>query len=116
IFCKFDIAHRLPILIIPGVAKIVGSGKMPIAIPDREIEAVQKVVHSGLTYGPWPTITAGQRVHVRYGPLAGLEGVVQETRNAYNLIVSVTLLSRSVSVTIDRDSVVPTGGRSLKTA
>ena len=116
IFCKFDITHRLPILIIPGVAKIVGSGRMPIAIPDHEIEAVQKVVHSGLAYGPWPALTAGQRVQVRYGPLAGLEGVVQETRNGCNLIVSVTLLSRSVSVTIDRDSVVPSTGRSLKTA
>jgi transcription antitermination factor NusG len=109
IFCKFDITKRLPILVIPGVVSVVGLGKMPLAVPEHEISAVQTIVQSGMAYGPWPTLCAGQPVCVRYGPLRGLEGVVLEIRNIYQLIISVTLLSRSVSVRIDRDSIVPIG-------
>src|SRR5262245_13623926 len=106
IFCKFDVKQRLPILVVPGVMSVVGCGKTPLAIPETEIEAVQRVINSGLTYGPWPSLCVGQWVCVKYGPLQGLEGAVQEVRNTYQLIISVTLLSRSVSVTIDRDSIV----------
>src|SRR5262245_39203372 len=114
IFCKFDVTQRLPVLIIPGVVSIVGQGKLPLAIPDQEISAVQRIVNSGMNYGPWASLAAGQRVRVRYGPLQGLDGVVLEMRNSYHLIISVTLLSRSVSVTIDRDSIVPIGGTKTK--
>jgi len=114
IFCKFDVMHRLPIVVTPGVISIVGYGKMPLAIPEQEITAVQRIVNSPMPYGPWPSLCAGQRVYVRYGPLQGLEGVVREIRNTYHLIISVTLLSRSVSVVIDRDSIVPTGQTMVK--
>src|SRR5262249_14935986 len=109
IFCKFDVTQRLPVLVIPGVISIVGSGKVPLAIPEGEISAVQRIVGSGVTYGPWPSLAAGQRVLVRYGPLRGLEGTVVQVKNSYQLVISVTMLSRSVSVAIDRESIVPTG-------
>jgi len=116
IFCKLDVAQRLPILVIPGVTSIVGSGKVPLAIPDEEIAAVRSVVASGLTYGPWPSLCTGQQVRVRSGPLQGLEGVVLQIRNTYQLIVSVPLLSRSVSVLIDRESIVPIGDSRARAA
>ena len=76
-------------------------------VPEDEIAAVQRIVTSGMTYGPWPTIAAGQPVVVRYGPLRGLEGFVVEVKKNYHLIVSVNMLQRSVSVEIDRDCVAP---------
>jgi transcription antitermination factor NusG len=112
IFCKFDVMKRLPILVIPGVTSIVGLGKTPLPIAEHEITAIRQVVNSGLPYGPWASLTAGQRVSVKYGPLRGVEGVVQEVRNTLLLVITVTLLSRSVSVTIDRDSVVPINDKS----
>jgi len=114
IFCKFDVEKRLPILVIPGVISIVGCGRMPLPIPEAEITAVQRIVNSHMPCGPWPALGVGQRVRVRYGPLQGLEGVVVEARNTYKLILSITLLSRSVAVTIDRNDIVPTGGSSRK--
>jgi transcription antitermination factor NusG len=107
IFCKFDVMKRLPILIVPGVTSVVGVGKVPLAIAEDEIAAVQRIVNSGLSYGPWAPLVTGQRVSVKYGPLRGLEGVVQEVRNTLQLVITVTILSRSVCVTIDRDSIVP---------
>ena len=36
LFCRFDASDRLPILIIPGVVQIVGTGKKPVAIDEEE--------------------------------------------------------------------------------
>ena len=116
IFCKFDVLDRLPILVIPGVMSVVSSGGGALAVPEHEIRAVQNVVESGLPYGPWPSMCAGQRVEVRYGPLRGLEGTVVEVKSTFQLIISVTLLSRYVSVSIDRDSVVPIVDSRVKVA
>src|SRR5206468_9860061 len=103
IFSKFDHTDRLPLLVIPGVMSVVSFGGLPLAISEREIAAVQTVVDSGLRYGPWPFLGGGQRVSVRYGPLRGLEGVVLEAKKNCQLIVSITLLRRCVSVEINRD-------------
>src|SRR5207247_1525954 len=46
IFCKFDVMHGLPIVVTPGVISIVGYEKMPLAIPEQEITAVQRIVNS----------------------------------------------------------------------
>lgn len=107
IFCKFNAADRLPILVIPGVVSVVNFGGAPVAVDEHEILGIQTVINSGLTCGPWPFLSAGTRVRVRYGPLRGLEGFVVEAKNSYQLIISVTLLARAVSVTIDRESIVP---------
>ena len=116
IFCKFDVTNRLPILVIPGVISITGCGKIPLPIPEHEITAVQRIVTSTMPYGPWASMHVGQAVRVRSGPLEGLEGQILELRNAYHLVISVTMLSRSVSVLIDRSDLIPINDRRLKTA
>jgi len=110
LFCRLDVQNRLPILTTPGVISIVGTGKIPVAIPDQEIEAIQTVVQSGLHVLPWPQLAVGSRVIIEMGPLKGLEGVTLEVEKKYRLLVSVPLLQRSVSVEIDRDWARPLPG------
>jgi transcription antitermination factor NusG len=100
-FCRFDTRNRLPILVVPGVLSIVGIGGVPTPITDGEILAIQRLAGSGLRYGPWPWIHAGQRVCVERGPLAGLEGVVVRVKSDLHLILELPLLQRSVFVDID---------------
>jgi len=107
VFCKFDINERWPLLMIPGVMSVVNFGEALFAIPEIEIRALQNVVGSGLNYEPWPFSSIGQPVEVKFGPLKGLEGLVVEVKKNCRLIISVTLLHRSVSVEIDRDLVTP---------
>jgi transcription antitermination factor NusG len=107
IFCKFDVSHRLPILLIPGVMSVVGLGRNPLSVSEDEIVAVQNVVKSGLTYQPSGFISTGQLARVERGPLRGLVGIVVETKKNCRLIVSVNLLQRSVAVELDSDSVMP---------
>ncbi|HKD05113.1 MAG TPA: transcription termination/antitermination NusG family protein [Bryobacteraceae bacterium] len=100
-FCRFDpLDRRVPVLTTPGVMSIVGAGRMPVPVPDEEIEAVKTTVESGLAIQPHPFVGVGSKVCLREGPLAGLEGIVVGGDEANQLVVSVTLLQRSIAVTI----------------
>jgi transcription antitermination factor NusG len=100
VFCRFDVQHRLPILTTPGVLLVVGVGRTPQPIDDEEIVSLRILVASRLHLDPWPYLHAGQRVQIVGGPLAGAEGVVLSVRTEHRLVVSVTLLQRSVAVEI----------------
>jgi len=100
VFCRFDPQHRLPILVTPGVVGVVGIGKAPAPIDEAEINAILAVVKAGLPAQPWPFTREGDKVAIRQGPLRGTEGVVTKCKDS-QIILSVTLLQRSVSVEID---------------
>ena len=108
VFCRFDPQHRFPILTTPGVVSVVGIGKCPIPIDDAEIAAIQAAVRSGFPSRPWPFLQIGQRVRVEHGPLCGLEGILLYVKGQRRLVLSVTLLQRSVAVEVDDAWVVPT--------
>ncbi len=109
VFCRLNPEDRLPVLTIPGAVGLVGFGKGPTAIPENEIESVRKMVGTGLLVGPWPFIAAGQTVAIERGPLRGVEGVLQEIKKGFRLVVSVNLLQRSVYAEVDRSWVRPVG-------
>lgn len=101
VFCRFSLSQRtLPILTTPGVIRIVGMGATPTPLDDSEISAVQKAVAYGRVQ-PHSTFVTGQQVELTEGPLAGCEGVVVRVKNSWRLIISVSLLQRSVDVEID---------------
>ena len=106
LFCRLDPQYRLPLLTIPGVLHFVGVGKIPLPIDDREIAGIQAAVRSGLVTEPCPFLEVGQRVRMQDGPLEGLEGILT-SKQQNRLIVSVTLLKRSVAVAIERHWVAP---------
>lgn len=101
IFCRFGPADRVPILKTPSVTRIVGIGNTPIPIDEQEIAAIQTAVKSGLALSPHPFLRVGQRVRIEGGSLCGLEGLITDLRRRDRVIISVTLLQRSVAVEID---------------
>ena len=102
VFCQLDIRHRLPVLQTPGVLQIVGFGGTPAAIGEREIDSVRRIVASESPFRPFPFYRVGQEVRVVRGPLAGVEGLVIDSKKP-SFVVSVTLLQRSVAVELDVD-------------
>jgi len=101
IFCRFDPFDRLPILKTPGVIQIVGYNRVPIPLDESEMSAVQTLVASGVSNSPWPFLAVGDRVRVDSGPLRGMEGILTAFKGNYRLLVSITLLQRSVAAEID---------------
>lgn len=111
VFCRFDAAARLPILMTPGVASIIRTGNELSPVEDGEIEAIRVIVLSGHRAAPYPFLNLGQRVRIEFGSLKGIEGVLVSFKNTHRLVVSVPLLQRSVAVEIDRDWVDPLPSR-----
>ncbi len=111
LFCRLNIQNRLPVLMTPGVNQIVGYSKTPTPVDEAEISAIKVLIASGLPNQPWPFLRAGDRVHIERGPLHGLEGILLEVRGTHRLVLSVTLLQRSVAVEID-----PAFVRSIETS
>jgi len=107
VFCRIDPLVRLPILTVPGVLHFVGIGKTPAPIDDAEMAAIQSAVRSGLRVEPSAYLEIGQRVRLEEGPLAGLVGILAEIRKQYRVVVSLSLLKRSVAVEIERHWVTP---------
>jgi transcription antitermination factor NusG len=101
LFCRLDLNNRLPVLATPGVIQIVGFNHAPIPVNEGEIDAIKSLIVSSLPRQPWPYLQVGSRVQIDSGPLRGLEGLLVELRGTHRLVVSVTLLQRSVAVEID---------------
>jgi transcription termination/antitermination protein NusG len=108
VFCRFDPERpRLPIVATPGVINVVGVAGRPAAIPEHELEAIQTILRSGKAAQPWPYLEAGHRVRIERGSLAGVEGILVETKKQHRVVVSVSLLQRSVSVEVEREWIIP---------
>lgn len=107
VFCQFDAQKRLPILVTPGVISVVGRGRIPLPVDDIEIAAIQTAVSSGFRVEPWPYLEIGQRIRIENDALQGLEGVLINFKGNHRLVVSVSLLRRSVALEIDRSCVKP---------
>lgn len=101
VFCRFDIYKRLPILMIPGIQHIVGGTQIPRPVDAAEIRALQTAMESGAAREPWPFLQVGDRLRIEHGSFAGLEGILLQTKGRYRLVLSITLLQRSVAVDID---------------
>jgi hypothetical protein len=91
--------------VTPGVISVIGRGKVPVPLEDSEILSVRAAVQSDLPVQPWPYLEIGDRVRVE--AMGGLEGLLIDFRGTRRLIVSVSLLRRSVALEIDRAKVTP---------
>jgi transcription antitermination factor NusG len=107
LFCRFSVNSRLPVLVTPGVVTIVGRGKVPVPIEDREIESIQAAMGSGIRMEPWPYLEIGERIRIQNDVLDGMEGILTSFKGSHRVIISVTLLRRSVALEIDRSRIVP---------
>jgi len=107
VFCRFDALKRLPVLLTPGVITVVGRGRIPIPVEDSEIESIQKAISTGLRVQPWPYLEVGQLVRIEEGALCGIQGILIGFKGTRRIVVSVSLLRRSVALEIDRSVVCP---------
>jgi len=103
LFCRMNPHNRLPVLQTPGVIQIVGVGKTPIPVEEDEIAAIHCAEKSGLSIMPWPYLKVGHVARIEYGPLSGLTGIVVKIKSGWKLVLSVTLLQRSLAVEVDRN-------------
>ena len=103
IFVRIRRAERIRVLETPGVLWIVGSSvAQPTALPEFEIETLRAALDP-LRVEPFPMLTSGQRVRIRAGALAGIEGIVDRQKNSLRVVVTLELIQQSIAVEVGAD-------------
>ncbi len=103
VFCRFHIDSLLHVVQTPGVVEAVNFGGNPIAVDDEEMTALRALTSASVPLFPRAFLHLGKRVIVNRGPLAGLEGILERFEKECRIVVSISLLQRSVSAEIDAE-------------
>ena len=107
VFCRLGDGPWSRITQVPGVIGPVSFGSRPAPVDFAEMAALRKMVGSSAPLFPVVFLRTGQRVMVKRGPLAGLEGILERIGKDCRVLVSVSLLHRSVAAEVDAEWVVP---------
>jgi len=100
-------SERARVLRTQGVVNFVGVQGMGIPIPEQEIENINMLLSSRVSYQERPFLYVGQRVRVCGGALDGLEGVLTAENSDRSVVISVGLIQRSLSVRVAGYDVEP---------
>lgn len=101
VFARFEWPERVRVLQARGVVRLVGSNGQPSPLAEGDIVALRAGVRGALRFEPHPHLTAGTRVRILHGPLAGMTGILVRTKNAYRVVLSVDLIACSVALEVD---------------
>lgn len=107
VFAELDRKNPFRIVTTPGFVQIVSFGNEPGAIPEAEIEALERIAASGLPVAGCGYTRIGEAVELIDGPLKGIQGIVLRQAKTTRLVVGIELLQRSVAVEIDGAWAVP---------
>lgn len=106
LFCRFTANVTGKIVTTPGVLRIVSNGNVPAHVDDSEIARVKQITQSSVAKMPWRYLPAGCRVRIENGPLAGVEGFLEEDSGCSRLVVSISMLCRSVAAVLDPSTIL----------
>jgi len=106
VFVRMEAAARVSVLEVPGVVSIVGAASRPAPLPDFELEALRAGLDP-MRVEPHPFITVGQRVRIKEGALAGIEGIVVRCKGSLRVVLTLELLMQSIAIEVDGDDVEP---------
>src|SRR2546426_509499 len=101
VFARLALRDRLRVLQVPSVVRLVGFNGLPAALPDEEMEILRAGLAERLRAEPHPFLTVGRRVRIAAGPFAGLQGVLKRKKRKLRVVVSLSLIQRSIAVDLD---------------
>jgi transcription antitermination factor NusG len=116
VFLKGGLERQLDILRTPGVYSLVAGASRSAVIPEEEINGFRRMLENGIRVEPHPFLKSGDRVRVKSGALAGVEGILIRKKGQFRLVVSVTILGKSAAAEIDVTTVERVSSRNVAAA
>lgn len=101
VFIRASLERKLDILRTPGVRWIVENAGRACSIPEPEIKDIHRICTAGTRVLPHPFLKQGDRVRIREGALAGIEGILVRVKNECRVVISVEPLQKSLSIEVD---------------
>ncbi len=106
VFARFSASERGLILRSPGVRRIVGNHKGPIALTETEIEFLRTGLRDRQVES-YCEIAVGERVRIKAGQLAGLEGILVRKKNSMRFVLTLELIGQSAAVEVSAEDLEP---------
>ena len=107
LFIRIRRSDRGHVLGVPGALEVVGgTGGEPAALPDDTIDALRSGLERRQAQ-PHPLVTAGERVLIRSGALAGLEGIVVRNKNRFRVVLTLEHIMQSCAVEVGLEDLQP---------
>jgi len=107
VFVRIAPRERMGVLQAPGVVYLVSFQGRPAALPDVEIDTLQRQLSQGGGFQPHPFLTIGRRVRVHSGPMAGVEGILIRKKDKFRIVISIEMIRQSVAIEVDQADVEP---------
>jgi transcription antitermination factor NusG len=104
VFARIELHHRVSVLEVPGVVSILGTESRPTPLPEFEVEILRAGLRPNVAE-PHPLLTVGQRVRIKAGALAGVEGIVIRKKSGIRVVLTLSLLMQSIAIEVDSDDV-----------
>ena len=103
LFARFDLGkHYRAVSYATGVRKIVGFGSGPVELDVTMIHAIKERMNNGYVELMSARPAVGQVVHIKGGPLAGLEAVfMREMTDRNRVLLLLNTLGVHAKLTID---------------
>ncbi len=112
-FVRIDARERVQILGLSSVRYIVSSGREPLSVPDDYISFLR----AGLLehrIEPHPNLEVGDRVRIKTGPMAGIEGILDRHKNGLRIVLKLEMIGRSISVEVGAEEVSCIGEKRVR--
>ena len=105
-FVRIRKNERVGVLEAPGAVSLIGSASQPSSLQDFEVKTLRKGLNPESSE-PHPLLTAGERVRIKRGPLAGTGGIIVRKKGGYRVVITLDLLMQNIAIEIDGDDVEP---------
>lgn len=97
---------RLTVLKTKGIVRLLGTAPgEPEPVPEEQIISLKKLVENKADLNPYPYLNEGQRVRIKRGTLAGVEGIFVKKLGQHMLVLSVDILQKGVSLKLDASEI-----------
>jgi len=105
IFIKTEIVKIYEVLKFPRIVRCIKFNNKPSQVRDDEIALIKNIEHNCTNVIVSNKLEKGERVTIQGGPLNGLQGIIEESRDIRHIIVNIDSISYSLRVLLSPNEI-----------
>ena len=106
LFVHISPGERARVLQSPGVLRIVGNGRGPTSLLDRDIEFLR----SGLSrqkFEPYSEFVVGEKVQINSGVMRGVRGTLVRKNSEIRFVLTIELINQHAAINVRAEDLEP---------
>lgn len=107
VFVKIDHVKRGSLYSIKNLVRFISIENKPVVVEEKVIAVIKRVLSGDVDVFAEDYFQEGMRVKIKWGPFAGLEGIVDKRNSASKLIIKIDGLMKAFSFNVSAHLVEP---------